>query len=80
MSSCWKCGRETPPNVTECERCESGLTGPLADAMHREKFHQFDWRKVKTLADLELVVSHLSPFLHIAESHPAFEVLKKFLK
>lgn len=28
MSSCWKCGAETPSGVVECERCE---TAPPSD-------------------------------------------------
>ena len=86
MNSCWKCGRATPPNVTECERCESGgIEDQIEAALHQMdrdgiRFHAVDWDKVQTLADFKLICATLFVHYHIATNHPAYPLLKRFLK
>jgi hypothetical protein len=86
MSTCWKCGRKTTEGVTECERCEMGLSPEQLDEGRRmikemnENSMPLDWAKVKTLEDLILVVSVLNGGIRIWRAGPLFKTLERFLK
>ena len=86
MSTCFKCGRATPPNVTECEACErAGMEDRIEEALHAMdrdgiRFRQIDFSKVVTPEDFRLIATLLFTQFSISSNHPHYESLKRFLK
>lgn len=80
MSSCWKCGVETPEGVTECEGCECGLSPLLREKIAEARLREVDWNKITTIEEFREFIRMTDWMMAISESHPHFASLKKFLK
>ena len=85
MSTCWKCGRELPAGKTECDYgCGEGPAdttehdASMAD--FKTNWMQVDFTKVKTLAELLMILSvHADP-VFVPKDSPKFPLLRKYLK
>ena len=90
MSSCWKCGGPTPAAETECETCANGrprrhpgnddFDQSIIDALSRTRLYEIDWAKVHTVEGYRLILADTFSHIAIPEHHPAFALLKRFLK
>ena len=78
MSSCYKCGKETPPGVLECERCECGI--PPEAVLVRPMMAMIDWEKVQTMEEMRELLQVMFPLFVIVPDTIQFQQIQKFLK
>jgi hypothetical protein len=85
MTTCYKCGKITANNSSECDECESGGPNPmrtLAEQLLERSFRTFeiDYDRVRTVADLVIIISNIFRTVTLTPNFVIPEELKPFLK